>query len=95
MKARRGLLILIAGLLIDAAPAVGQPGASGFAVDDPELYFGFLSLQQTQQEQIAAAKTAEAARAKDSESQDPTSASLHQAFAQQPGITEADYDRVD
>jgi len=94
MKANRGLLILMAGLLIAAAPAVGQQGASGFAVDDPELYFGVLSLHQRHQEQIAAAKAAEAGRAKDAQSEDPSSASLHLAYAQQFGVTEADYDRV-
>lgn len=94
MKVNRGILILTVGLLLDGVLAVGQQGAPGFAVDDPELYFGVFSLHQKHQEQIAAAKAAEAGRAKDVESEDPTSASLHQAFAQQFGVTEADYDRV-
>lgn len=94
MKVKSGLLIFTVGLLLGSALAIGQQATSGFAVDDPELYFGVFSLHQKHQEQIAAAKTAEAARAKDAESADPSSASLHQAFAQQFGVAEADYDRV-
>lgn len=83
MKVNSGLLFA-ASLLLGGALAVGQQSTSGMAVDDPELYFGVFSLNQAHQKQIADVKAAEAARAKDAESEDPRSASLHQAFRATP-----------
>ena len=84
-------------LLLAAGAAVGeQHSPAAFAVDDPELYFGFFSLHQAHLKMAADAKVAEArgVRSGGQGSNEMDSASLRAGFVRELGVTETDYDRL-
>lgn len=76
---RYRLFLVIAALVGCAGAVAQQAGAAAIAPDDPELYFGFFSLQQAIQKDISAAKDA------------PSGAALQQAAARHFNISEADF----